>query len=135
MDAEPDDTQKVFCMLRWWSSSFANYTKPLTAQEDHMKLELDMEGKALNHAAKMEKVSAFAVPHLSWRSVLTVFLTAHQWFHVKEHPLGSHYHSIFSKRDMNWIEQEFLEVLAWQLNFTEDDILAHHSPIANLLWT
>ena len=34
-DAEPDDTRKVFCVLRWRSSSFADYTKPLTAEEDH----------------------------------------------------------------------------------------------------
>ena len=61
-DAEPDDTRKVFRVLRRRSSSFADYTKPLTAQEDRMKSELDVEEKALNvrRAAKMEKVSAFA---------------------------------------------------------------------------
>lgn len=35
-------------------------------------------------------------------------------------------------RDVNRIEREFLQVLAWQLNFTQADILAHHGAIVNL---
>ena len=60
--ASPDvgeaDTRKKFRMLRRRSSSYAEYTRPLTAQEDRMKSELDMQEKALNvrRAAKMEKV-------------------------------------------------------------------------------
>jgi hypothetical protein len=55
---EPDDTKKKFRMRRRRSSSYSGYTKPLTAQEDRMKSDLDIQEKALNvrRAAKMEKV-------------------------------------------------------------------------------
>ena len=55
---EEADTRKKFRMRRRRSGSYAEYTRPLTAQEDRMKSELDMEEKALNvrRAAKMEKV-------------------------------------------------------------------------------
>jgi hypothetical protein len=39
---------------------------------------------------------------------------------------------VFGKRDVNRIEREFLEVLAWQLGFTEADILAHYGTIVHL---
>ena len=39
---------------------------------------------------------------------------------------------VFGKKDVNRIEREFLEVLAWQLSFTEQDILAHYGAIVNL---
>jgi len=57
-DVEDWDTRKKFRMRKRRSSSYAEYTRPLTAQEDRMKSELDMEEKALNvrRAAKMEKV-------------------------------------------------------------------------------
>jgi len=42
---------------------------------------------------------------------------------------------IFGKRDVNRIEREFLEVIAWELNFTQQDILAHHSAIVNIYYT
>jgi len=55
---EEADTRKKFRMRRRRSSSYTEYTRPLTAQEDRMKSELDMQEKALNvrRAAKMEKV-------------------------------------------------------------------------------
>ena len=57
-DVEESETRKKFRMRRRRSSSYAEYTRPLTAQEDRMKSELDMQEKALNvrRAAKMEKV-------------------------------------------------------------------------------
>jgi hypothetical protein len=39
---------------------------------------------------------------------------------------------IFGKRDVNRIEREFLEVLAWQLGFSQKDILAHYGAIVNI---
>ncbi|KAF9651620.1 hypothetical protein BDM02DRAFT_3090709 [Thelephora ganbajun] len=39
---------------------------------------------------------------------------------------------VFGKRDVNRIEREFLQVLAWQLGFTQPDILAHYGAIASL---
>ena len=59
-DTEEEDTRKKFRILRRRSSSFAEYAKPMTAWEDRMKSELDMQEKALNvrRAAKMEKVGA-----------------------------------------------------------------------------
>lgn len=55
---EEEDTRKKFRMRRRRSSSFAEFTKPLTAREDRMKSELNIHEKALNvrRAAKMEKV-------------------------------------------------------------------------------
>jgi hypothetical protein len=41
---------------------------------------------------------------------------------------------VFGKRDVNRIEREFLQVLAWQLNFTQEDILAHYSAIVKLYY-
>jgi len=41
---------------------------------------------------------------------------------------------IFGKRDVNRIEREFLQVLAWQLCLTQADILAHYGPIVNLYY-
>ena len=57
-EMEEEDTRKKFRMRRRRSSSYAEYTKPLTTQEDRMKSELNIEEKALNvrRAAKMEKV-------------------------------------------------------------------------------
>ena len=57
-DVEESETRKKFRMRRRRSSSYTEYTRPLTAQEDRMKSELDMQEKALNvrRAAKMEKV-------------------------------------------------------------------------------
>jgi len=59
-DVEGADTRKKFRMRKRRSSSYAEYTKPLTAQEDRMKSELDIQEKALNvrRAAKMEKVGS-----------------------------------------------------------------------------
>lgn len=53
-----EETRKKFRMRRRRSNSYSGYTKPLTAQEDRMKSELDIQEKALNvrRAAKMEKV-------------------------------------------------------------------------------
>ena len=55
---EEEDTRKKFRIRRRRSSSYAEYTKPLTAREDRMKSELNIQEKALNvrRAAKMEKV-------------------------------------------------------------------------------
>jgi len=39
---------------------------------------------------------------------------------------------VFGKRDVNRIEREFLQVLAWQLQFTKEDILVHHGAIFDL---
>jgi len=39
---------------------------------------------------------------------------------------------VFGKRDVNRIEREFLEVLAWKLNFTQADVLVHHGAIVKL---
>ena len=57
-DAVTEDTRKKFRMRRRRSSSFAGYSRLLTAQEDRMKSDLDIQEKALNvrRAAKMEKV-------------------------------------------------------------------------------
>ena len=57
-DIGSEDTRKKFRMRRRRSSSYSGYTKPLTAQEDRMKSDLDIQEKALNvrRAAKMEKV-------------------------------------------------------------------------------
>jgi len=57
---EEEDSRKRFRIRRRRSGSFAEYTRPLTAQEDRMKSELDIQEKALNvrRAAKMEKVGA-----------------------------------------------------------------------------
>jgi len=41
---------------------------------------------------------------------------------------------VFGKRDVNRIEREFLQVLAWQLNFTQADILVHHGAIVKLYY-
>ena len=40
--------------------------------------------------------------------------------------------NVFGKRDVNRIEREFIDVLAWKLDFTESDILVHHSAIVSL---
>lgn len=57
-DIGSEDTRKKFRMRRRRSNSYSGYTRPLTAQEDRMKSDLDMQEKALNvrRAAKMEKV-------------------------------------------------------------------------------
>jgi hypothetical protein len=59
LDMEEEDARKKFRIRKRRSSSLAEYTKPLTTQDDRMKSELDMQEKALNvrRAAKMEKVS------------------------------------------------------------------------------
>ena len=63
-DMEPEDTRKKFRMRRRRSSSCAEYTRTLTAREDRMKSDLDMQEKALNvrRAAKMEKVGTPDIP-------------------------------------------------------------------------
>ena len=57
-DVEEEDTRKKFRTRRRRSSTYAEYTKPLTTQEDRMKSELKMQEKAPNvrRATKMEKV-------------------------------------------------------------------------------
>ena len=62
-EIEHDDTRKRFRVRKRRSSSFSGYTKPLTAREDRMKSELNIQEKALNvrRAAKMEKVRGSTV--------------------------------------------------------------------------
>ncbi|KAJ3722965.1 hypothetical protein C8R42DRAFT_695618 [Lentinula raphanica] len=36
---------------------------------------------------------------------------------------------VFGKRDVGRIEREFLDVLDWELNISEDDVLSHHAGI------
>lgn len=40
---------------------------------------------------------------------------------------------VFRTRDIGRIEREFLEVLAFDLNITEADVLSHHAPVMALL--
>lgn len=63
-DMGPEDTRKKFRMRRRRSSSWTEYTKPLTAREDRVKADLGVQEKALNvrRAAKMEKVFGVAPP-------------------------------------------------------------------------
>jgi hypothetical protein len=42
---------------------------------------------------------------------------------------------VFGKGDINRIEREFLDVLDYELNFQEADLLLHHSAIVSLLQT
>jgi hypothetical protein len=72
LDMEEEDTRKKFRMRKRRSSSFAEYTKPLTAQEDRMKSELDIQEKALNvrRAAKMEKVGTLSPFRITFTDVV-----------------------------------------------------------------
>ena len=40
---------------------------------------------------------------------------------------------VFGKRDIGRIEREFLDVLDFELNITEDDVMAHHDTIMSLV--
>jgi hypothetical protein len=42
--------------------------------------------------------------------------------------------AVFGKRDVNRIEREFLDVLAWQLGFTHADIIVHYGHIVTLYY-
>ncbi|KAJ3801632.1 hypothetical protein GGU11DRAFT_768803 [Lentinula aff. detonsa] len=40
---------------------------------------------------------------------------------------------VFGKRDVGRIEREFLDVLDWELNISEDDVLSHHAGITTFI--
>jgi hypothetical protein len=92
----------------------------LTRARDHLRIEADDRGYervflgAFIVASKYTNDSAFR----SVRWVLASVLPGEQ--------------ATLGKRDVNRIEREFLDVLAWKLGFTEENILAHNDAIVSL---